>query len=29
MFAGLAYQEALKINPDHKGVLEYQGKMYL
>jgi tetratricopeptide (TPR) repeat protein len=27
--AGLAYQEALKINPDHKGVLEYQGEMYL
>jgi|TARA_B100000959_G_scaffold144560_1_gene151845 hypothetical protein len=25
----LAYQEVLKINPDHKGVLQYQGEMYL
>ena len=27
--AGLAYQEVLKINPDHKSVLEYQGEIYL
>tara|TARA_B100000315_G_scaffold260292_1_gene320619 strand:+ start:1092 stop:1592 length:501 start_codon:yes stop_codon:yes gene_type:complete len=27
--AGLAYREALDINPDHKGALEYQGEMYL
>jgi len=25
----LAYQEVLKINPDHKSVLEYQGEIYL
>jgi tetratricopeptide (TPR) repeat protein len=27
--AASAYKEALDINPDHKGALEYQGEMYL